>query len=121
MKIYLDQNPSPAIAVAARALGEDVTDWRSDGMAGASDVEQLDYAIAEGRCLVTLDHVDFIAPSAARRAAGAPHFGVLVIYAGILRADSGRVAESLRRYAAEHPDGAPKCGVGMLPVVERES
>ena len=119
MKFYLDQNLSPIIATAARALGEDVTDWRTDGMTGASDAEQVSHVIQEGRRLVTLDQVDFIAVSEARRATGAAHFDVLVVHARLTRADSVRVAAALQNYAAQHPDGAWKNSVEALHIPDR--
>jgi predicted nuclease of predicted toxin-antitoxin system len=114
VKFYVDQNLSPAIAAAGRDLGQDVTDWRTAGMAGASDAEQLAHAIDEGRCLVTLDQVDFLSLSAARRMTGEPHYGVLVIYSQLRRADTRRVAVALARFAAEHPSGMAPYAVAAL-------
>ena len=60
MKLYLDEDISPKICVILRKKGMDAVSAHETGMLGASDVEQLSYAAAEGRALETRNRDEFI-------------------------------------------------------------
>jgi predicted nuclease of predicted toxin-antitoxin system len=59
VKLLLDENISPAAAVALAAAGIDAWHVRDRGLEGTSDHELLERAYAEDRILVTLNVGDF--------------------------------------------------------------
>ncbi len=69
---HLDEHIDPAIAAGLRQRGIDVTTTLDQGLGGASDLQQLGYALAQGRVLVTCDS-DFLVLAAA----GAAHAGIV--------------------------------------------
>jgi len=60
MKYYLDEDLSPRVAVILRKSGVDAESAHEAGMLQASDLEQLDYAASQQRCMVTRNRNDFI-------------------------------------------------------------
>jgi len=68
---YLDESVDPAVAAGLRGRGIDATTVREQGLLGASDQAQLDFAVASGRLLVTHDR-DFLRMAAADTA----HHGI---------------------------------------------
>lgn len=59
VKLLLDENISPAAAIALNADGVDTWHVRDRGLQGATDQELLDRAYDEDRILVTLNVGDF--------------------------------------------------------------
>lgn len=57
--IYTDEDVSNLVATLLRSRGLDVLTTLDAGMMGQSDTEQLTYAAAHGRCLLTHNRVDF--------------------------------------------------------------
>lgn len=55
LKLLLDENISPTVAVELRRAGWDAIHPREVGMKGRKDTEIIGYAKQNGRCLVTLD------------------------------------------------------------------
>lgn len=55
MKFKLDENLGGRMAELGRALGHDVETVTDEGLCGASDRAVLTHAIAESRCLCTMD------------------------------------------------------------------
>ena len=55
IRFHLDEHLDPAVAAGLRRRGIDVSTTLEAGLAGASDEEQLRYAFATGRVLVTRD------------------------------------------------------------------
>lgn len=60
IKFHLDESMSNAIAFGLRRRGIDVTTSSEVGLIGASDREQLAFALSENRLLITHDD-DFVA------------------------------------------------------------
>lgn len=60
IRVHLDENVDPAEADGLRRRGVDVTTTPQVGLMSASDEKQLEFALAEGRTLVTHDE-DFLA------------------------------------------------------------
>lgn len=91
MKLLLDENLSPRVAVDLRTDGHDVVHLRERGRLGISDPEVLALAFAEDRVLVTANVADFRKLAAAREL----HAGIVLLLDGGLRRDEQ--TEVLRR------------------------
>lgn len=61
IRFHLDENVSGAVAHGLRQYGIDVTTTPEVGLVGATDKEQIAFAIATGQVLFTQDK-DFFAP-----------------------------------------------------------
>src|SRR3954451_16187044 len=77
IRFHLDENVDPRVAAGLRPLGADVTTTADAGLLSATDDEQLDYIIREGRVIVTQD-TDFLRIHSAGRA----HPGIAFYPAG---------------------------------------
>jgi len=55
IRYYLDEHVDPAVAEGLRRRGIDVTTTVEAGLTGATDEEQLGFAMADGRFCVTRD------------------------------------------------------------------
>jgi hypothetical protein len=64
IRFHLDENCDPRIADGLRLHGADITTTAGVGLLSASDEQQLAYAVAEGRVIVTQD-ADFLRIAAA--------------------------------------------------------
>ena len=60
IRFHLDENVDPSVAEGLRRRGVDVTTTQAADLMRASDDKQLEYALVEGRMLVTHDE-DFLA------------------------------------------------------------
>jgi len=92
VKLYVDADITPKLARALRARGYDVVSAHEVGNADASDVEQMAYAVAQGRALLTCNAGDFTAILEDYWDAGREHCGVIV-------SEQLEVGEMLRRVA----------------------
>lgn len=72
LRLHLDEHLSPAIAVALRSRGIDVTTSGEVDLLGVSDEDQLDHCRRTDRIIVTHD-VDFLGLAAK----GSPHAGMI--------------------------------------------
>ena len=72
LKFHLDESVSNAIAKGLRMRGIDVTTSPEEGLIGASDEEQLAYALSQGRVVFTFDD-DFLVLSLM----GLEHYGII--------------------------------------------
>ncbi len=88
MKLLLDENLSPHVAMVLRAEGHDVVHVRERGMLGATDQAVLEKAFTEDRVLATMNVADFEKLATAREL----HAGVVLITpGGLLRDEQLRV------------------------------
>lgn len=101
MKLLLDENISPAAAIALAIHGIDAWHVRDRGLEGATDQELLDRAYDEDRILVTLNVGDFEKLIREREL----HAGVVLIErAGLLRDEQielvGLIASTLAKHGS---------------------
>lgn len=76
--MYLDEDVFRGVAVGLRRRGFNVVTTPEAGNGGASDVEQLENAAREGRCLFTFNRGDFASLHAQLIASGRHHAGILL-------------------------------------------
>jgi predicted nuclease of predicted toxin-antitoxin system len=114
MRFYLDEDISPRIAETLRKIGTDGTSAHEAQMIGVSDAEQLDFAAAEGRCLVTYNRNDFIMLTRLYLDTSRPHSGVLIIPHTFKGNEFRRIAQALSRFASLNPEGLPPYTVAFL-------
>lgn len=72
IRLHLDENVSRAVADGLRRRGVDVTTTADAGLIGASDLDQIAFALRESRGIFTQDH-DFLA----HHQAGVKHAGII--------------------------------------------
>ncbi len=102
IKYYLDEDLSPVIAEMLRKENVDAASVHEAGMVQASDLEQLEYAAAHRRCMVTRNKNDFIRLTVQFFNEHRPHHGVLIVPYSY-RGDNFRaIATALRVYAKKH-------------------
>jgi hypothetical protein len=114
VKYYLDENLSQVSAKIARDAGIDVTSSHEVGMDGRLDLEQVRFAAADGRVLVTHDLGDMGKALAELADRGEQHAGVLFIPRSIRVDDFAGVARAVQRWEEEHPEGMPVGFVGYV-------
>ena len=85
-------------------MGLDVVSSHELGRNGLPDREQLRWAGAEGRCLVTINRDDFVALTVHFAEAGEPHAGVLIVPRSLPAHDFARIAHALLAYARRNPN-----------------
>jgi predicted nuclease of predicted toxin-antitoxin system len=75
---YFDRHIMARLAVNLRGHGYDVLTTEEAGKDTATDEEQLAFATAEGRAILTYNIRDFAPLHAQWQAAGRPHAGIVV-------------------------------------------
>lgn len=90
IRLYLDEDVHESLLPALRQHGYDVLNVRQANRRGLSDAEQLAYAVAQERTLLSFNATDYIALHLAYLAEGQSHAGILV-------AKQMPIGETLRR------------------------
>lgn len=114
MKVYLDEDLSPAIATILRERGIDAVSAH-DGALGLSDAAQLRAAATAGRALVTRNgrHFRALTEEAMRRAE--PHAGVVISPPSCRGDELGEIARAIEVVARRYPAGLEPYAVIYLP------
>lgn len=100
LSLYIDEDSMhSAVVRALRALGHDVLTTADAGNVQAPDDEQLRFASAQGRTIVTANRGDFARLHSAWAEAGREHAGIIVLThqrtpVGVLVRKLARLAES---------------------------
>ena len=114
MKFYLDEDLSPKIAQILRKSRIDALSAHETGMLEAEDLEQLEFASREKRCLVTRNRDDFIRITVQFFNERRPHHGVLIIPHTIPGDQFSRIARLLKTFASRHPSGLEPYALAFL-------
>ena len=78
IRLYLDRHIKPQLADDLRADGYDVVTTQEAGLDTAPDEDQLQFAAAEGRAILTFNIRDFAPLHEQRTKAGRDHAGIIV-------------------------------------------
>jgi len=105
VKYYLDEDLSPKIAELVRKQGIDCISTHEVKMLQTTDFEQLEFAIKQGRCLVTKNRDDFIRLTNRFFNSNLAHHGVLIIPNSIEGDRFSLIATKLVKYARKHREG----------------
>jgi len=105
LKVYLDENLSPAIAELLRGRGVDAVSAHEMGNTERPDSAQLRHATGQGRAIVTCDVSDFVSLAADMIAATADHAGIVLISSNWRANDFRAIAEAIEVLARRYPDG----------------
>jgi hypothetical protein len=102
VRYLIDEDLSTNVAVIARNLGLDAVSVHEIGRRGLPDPEQFDFAMAEGRIVVTRNRDDFLRLVVAAFEAGRNSPGALVVPRNLLNKDPAPIAHALRRWHDQH-------------------
>lgn len=76
---YFDENVSGQIADALARKNYDALTAKQAGMLGKSDEEQLDFAVAEQRTIITHDRQDYLKLHLRHLTQGKHHSGIIIL------------------------------------------
>ena len=99
VRFLLDEDLNPAVAEIARRRGLDVVSVHEIDRRGFSNRDQLAYAAAEERVLVTGNRDDFILLSVSLFQSGGPHHGILIVPCSLPNRDPERIARAIAGWA----------------------
>lgn len=105
MRFLLDEDLSPKVAEIARGLGLDVVSVHELDRRGFADPDQLRFATAERRILVTRNRDDFIRLTVTFYEEGEPSAGVLIVPHSLPNQYAERIAHALKRWNEERGPG----------------
>ena len=115
MRYHSDEDLSPKIAELLKKKGVDCVSAHEIEMMQALELEQLEAAANEKRCLVTRNRDDFIRLTVQFFNDHLAHYGVLIIPSTIPGDKFSLIANLLARHAKKHPKGLQPYTVDFLP------
>ncbi len=115
MKLYLDEDISPKVSVILRQKGMDAVSAHETGMLEASDEEQLSFAAAEGRVMVTRNRDDFITLTVQFFDDLKPHRGLIIIPHTIPGSEFSKLATLLVKFSKDYPQDLEPYTIEFLP------
>ena len=95
MKVYLDEDLSPAIAGLLRRRGMDATSAQDLSNTQLNDRAQLEYATREGRAVVTANVVDFIQLAHEAVETNTQHAGIVLVPSSFRRDEFQAIADAI--------------------------
>ncbi len=116
MRYLLDEDLHPGFAEVARGLGLDALSVHEVDRRGFSDDDQLRYAAAEGRCLVTRNRDDFIQLTVMYFEANRPHAGVLSVPRSLPNKRPEQMAHALKRWHEKRGEVASAYMIDFLAI-----
>jgi predicted nuclease of predicted toxin-antitoxin system len=105
VKFYLDEDISPKVSAILRKKGVDTVSAHEADMLQASDDEQLSFAAAEGRVMVTRNRDDFITLTVQFFDDLKPHRGLIIVPHTIPGSEFSKLASLLAKFAKKYPKG----------------
>ncbi len=123
MRLLLDEQLTPLIAVGLRERGHDVLSVHEvPGLRGTPDAVLVELMADEGRAILTNNVVDFMAIAMGMAADELEHHGILLIADATLprsRNTTGAFVRALHAYLTAHPaDDALRNRVDWLAPVD---
>ena len=115
MKVYLDEDLSPSIAVLLRHRGVDATNAHDAGNSQLGDRAQLEYATREGRAIVTRNVVDFLRLAHDAVAMNTPHAGIVLVPSSFRGDEYQVIADAIVEDLEPYPHGLE----GLVIYVKR--
>ena len=115
MKLYLDEDISPKVAVILRKKGMDALSAHEAGMLEASDEEQLAFAAADERTMVTRNRDDFITLTVQFFEALKPHKGLIIVPHTIPGSEFSKLAALLVKLSKAYPKDLEPYTIEYLP------
>ena len=115
MKLYLDEDISPKVSVILRKMGVDSVSAHEADMLQTSDEEQLAFAAAEGRVMVTRNRDDFITLTVQFFDDLKPHNGLIIVPHSILGSNFSKLATLLMKFSKDYPKGLEPYTIEFLP------
>ena len=115
MKLYLDEDISPKVAVILRKKGMDALSAHEAGMLEASDEEQLAFAAADKRAMVTRNRDDFITLTVQFFEALKPHKGLIIVPHTIPGSEFSNLAALLVKISKDYPKDLEPYTIEYLP------
>ncbi len=98
LRLYLDEDVDLLLAPMLAARGHDCLTTQAAGRLQASDEDQLHFATAEGRILLTHNRVDFAAWAIAWHQASCSHAGILMMFRRNVNTLAGKTDQILQLY-----------------------
>jgi predicted nuclease of predicted toxin-antitoxin system len=117
LRLLLDENVDRRLVAALLARGVDVVHAVDAGLAEASDVAAFDWAIAQGRVVVTRDYPDFSRLAEVAQREGRSFPGVLFLSRSLRPGDVGASAAGIERFVRGAGALAPG-SVGWVRAIE---
>jgi uncharacterized protein with PIN domain len=114
LKYYLDEDLSPKIAEILRKYNIDAVSVHEIGMGQAEDMEHLELAASEKRCLVTRNRNDFIRLTVQFFHEHRSHSGVLIIPHTLPGDNFSRIARAIMKYDSKHAHDVKSYGIDFL-------
>ena len=105
MKVYLDEDLSPSIALLLRQRGVDATSAHEVGNGQLGDRAQLEYAKREDRAIVTRNIVDFLELARDAVATNTRYAGILLIPSTFRGDESQAIADAVVEAVKPYPKG----------------
>ena len=115
MKVYLDEDLSPSIALLLRQGGVDATSAHEVGNSQLEDRAQLEYAMREGRAIVTRNVVDFIRLAREAVATNTEHGGIVLVPSSFRGDEYQAIADAVVDDLKPYPHGLD----GLVIYVKR--
>ena len=105
MRIYLDENLSPAIAEILREARVDAVAAHEVGNIQRDDRAQLAYATQEMRAIVTANIGDFVKLATEAVATNAEHAGIILVPASFRGDEFQAIADAVLHVLERYPNG----------------
>ena len=114
MRFLLDEDVNRVVAHTARGLDLDVVSVHELDRRGLSDQDQLEFAVVEGRILVTRNRDDFIRLTVSFYQAGRAHSGLIIVPYTLPNNEPERIAHALKKWSEDRSKNGLEYGIFFL-------